>query len=62
MENKIFDLFYTTKPEGQGMGLPICRQIMQSPEGTIQAERVPEGGALFRITLPPFTAEAAGSR
>jgi signal transduction histidine kinase len=55
MEDKIFELFYTTKSEGQGMGLPICQQIMQSHGGNIVAERLATGGTIFRITLPPYT-------
>jgi PAS domain S-box-containing protein len=51
MEEKIFAPFCTTKSEGQGMGLSICLQIMQSHGGTIRAERA-EGGTLFRLTLP----------
>ncbi len=52
MEDKAFEPFYTTKPEGQGMGLSICRQIVESHGGQIRAERVPEGGTRFLISLP----------
>ena len=55
MEDKIFEPFFTTKPQGQGMGLSICQQIVQSHEGTIRAERLPECGTCFRIRLPLFT-------
>jgi light-regulated signal transduction histidine kinase (bacteriophytochrome) len=38
--NRIFDSFYTTKATGMGMGLPICRRIIDSYNGTIEAEWV----------------------
>jgi signal transduction histidine kinase len=38
--------------EGSGMGLAICRKIVERHEGTITAQRGPEGGAVFIITLP----------
>jgi two-component system, LuxR family, sensor kinase FixL len=49
---EIFDPFYTTKPSGMGMGLPICRTIVQAHKGRIWAENTKEGGASFRFTLP----------
>lgn len=52
MEDTIFTPFYTNKDDGLGMGLPICRQIVEGHGGVIRAEGLPEGGALFRITLP----------
>ena len=59
MEDKIFELYYTTKSEGQGMGLPICQQIVKSHGGNIVAERLVNGGTSFRITLPPYAGEEA---
>jgi PAS domain S-box-containing protein len=52
MEDKIFAPFCTTKSDGQGMGLAICLQIVQGHGGGIRAERLPEGGTLFRVSLP----------
>ena len=49
---RLFDAFFTTKPEGMGMGLPICRTIIQSHGGDIRAENNPAGGATLRFTLP----------
>ena len=49
---EIFDPFYTTKPNGMGMGLPICHTIIQPHKGRIWAENRNEGGASFRFTLP----------
>jgi signal transduction histidine kinase len=50
--DKVFDPFYTTKPGGLGMGLPISRTIIEAHGGRLWAERAPEGGGLtFRFTL-----------
>jgi signal transduction histidine kinase len=48
----IFDAFFTTKPEGTGLGLPIARTIIESCGGAIWAENGVEGGAAFHFTLP----------
>jgi len=47
----LFDSFYTTKANGMGMGLTICRSIVTAHEGRIWAENHPEGGAVFAFTL-----------
>jgi PAS domain S-box-containing protein len=49
---KIFQPFYTTKPDGLGMGLSICRAIIQAHGGALGAENNPEGGAAFYFTVP----------
>jgi len=49
---QLFERFYTSKPEGLGMGLAISRAIIEAYEGKIWAERPAEGGAMFHITLP----------
>jgi len=48
----IFNPFYTMKPHGTGLGLPICRSIIEAHGGRLQAENRPDGGALFTIWLP----------
>lgn len=50
-EERIFQPFHTTKAEGMGMGLAICKQVVESFGGTIAAERLPGGGTLFRVTM-----------
>lgn len=49
---KLFDLFYTTKEEGSGLGLPIANKIVESHEGRIVAENNLDNGACFCIYLP----------
>jgi len=53
--DKIFDSFYTTKPEGMGMGLTISHAIIKRHGGILSAENRPEGGSLFWFTLPLIT-------
>jgi len=48
---QLFSLFYTTKPGGMGMGLNICRSIIESHKGRLMVEANPEGGSIFSFTL-----------
>ncbi|WP_417621957.1 PAS domain S-box protein [Parasphingorhabdus sp.] len=48
---KIFDPFASTKGDGMGLGLSICRTIIEAHDGTIWTEPNPEGGTIFRIML-----------
>ena len=49
---QLFESFFTTKKEGLGMGLAICRTICRSHGGRIWAESRPDGGAAFLFELP----------
>jgi signal transduction histidine kinase len=48
----VFDPFFSTKPQGMGMGLTIARTIVEAHQGRISAENQPSGGALFTVRLP----------
>ncbi len=49
---RVFESFFTTKASGMGMGLPICRSILESYGGAISSSNASEGGAVFVFTLP----------
>ena len=51
-EKRIFEAFYTTKTDGMGMGLSICRSIVQSHGGRITAARAMPRGSVFQVVLP----------
>ena len=58
---RVFDQFYRLKgggkrPEGTGMGLAICRGIVEALGGSLRVETTPGGGATFVLTLPPAAA------
>jgi signal transduction histidine kinase len=57
---KLFEPFVTTKASGLGIGLSICRVIIEAHGGRLKAEDNPEGGTIFRFTLPQsYTADLA---
>jgi PAS domain S-box-containing protein len=57
--DRLFDAFYTTKPAGMGMGLSICRSIIEAHEGQIWASRNVGPGATFQFTVPVASAPEA---
>jgi len=50
--DRLFESYYTTKSQGTGMGLAICRSTIEAHEGRIWAENRVGGGAIFQFTLP----------
>ncbi|EFE22846.1 hypothetical protein EDWATA_02133, partial [Edwardsiella tarda ATCC 23685] len=44
--------FFTTKPDGLGLGLSICQQVTEALAGTLTLENRPEGGCQATLTLP----------
>ena len=55
---QIFEPFFTSKPQGTGLGLPLAAHIVRDHDGEIVFGPAPGGGARFTITLPPSRSES----
>jgi signal transduction histidine kinase len=56
---RVFEAFYTTKPGGMGMGLAICRSIIEAHGGQLWASANEPQGAVFQFTVPAERDETA---
>jgi signal transduction histidine kinase len=56
---QIFEIFFTTKPTGMGMGLAICRSIIAAHDGRLWASPGTSGGTVFHVFLPDGAGDAS---
>jgi PAS domain S-box-containing protein len=57
---RLFQPFFTTKPNGVGMGLQICKSTVEAMGGELRLRNLPQGGAEFSFTLPVAAARQGG--
>ncbi len=62
LREQVFEPYYTSRQEGMGLGLSICRSIMESHRGRIWLDESVHGGATFRFTLPVRKLTPPGGR
>ena len=60
--DRIFESFFTTKPNGMGMGLSMCRSIIEAHGGRFWASPNTPHGAVFQFTLPASRSEPPAPR
>ena len=51
-EERVFEAFHTTRTRGVGLGLAVARRIVELHGGTLTASNHPQGGAVFRVSIP----------
>jgi two-component system sensor kinase FixL len=56
---RIFEPFFTTKSQGIGLGLAICRTIINAHNGQLWATNNADSGTSFHFTLPSYQGESA---
>jgi signal transduction histidine kinase len=65
MLNRLYEAFFSSKPDGLGIGLSLCRTIIESHRGRIKAQNLYNGdtavGCRFSFTLPVSSASGASS-
>jgi signal transduction histidine kinase len=54
---RVFEIFYSSKPGGTGIGLALCQRIVDEHGGTIALDSAPERGTTMTVTLPPLGGE-----
>jgi two-component system, LuxR family, sensor kinase FixL len=59
LADRLFQPFVTTKATGMGLGLSICREIIEAHHGRLTTAPAPAGGTVFRVTLPIAGREGA---
>jgi signal transduction histidine kinase len=57
----LFEPFYSTRPQGTGLGLSYVRKIALAQGGSVEVEDAPGGGALVRVSLPLAHSDAASA-
>ena len=59
--SQLFTPFFTTRPEGMGLGLSLCRTVIEQHGGFLGYESVQPQGTIFSFTLPVAVARQAGA-
>ena len=59
---RIFELYFTTKPKGSGIGLAMTYRIVQMHEGAIEVQSEEGSGTTFTVRLPAMYAQTGDSR